>query len=138
MSAVAVYRPASTSLVSPRVCQPGRPERIVAYQAVQGHLVTWLHLVRSSEPDGVVVPAHVEREFRQYLTGGIPAPGFARARCAGCGYDFLVAFSCEGRGGCSACGTRRMVETAAHRVDHVFPEAPVRQWVLSVPKRLRY
>ena len=32
---------------------------------------------------------------------------------------------------------RRMAETAAHRVDHVFPEAPVRQWVLSLPKRLR-
>ncbi len=38
-----------------------------------------------------------------------------------------------------------MVETAAHQVDHVFPprvgdlgEVPVRQWVLSLPKRLRY
>jgi hypothetical protein len=31
-----------------------------------------------------------------------------------------------------------MAETAAHLTDHVFPELPVRQWVLSVPKRLRY
>jgi hypothetical protein len=31
-----------------------------------------------------------------------------------------------------------MSETAAHLVDHVFPVQPVRQWVLSVPKRLRY
>jgi hypothetical protein len=31
-----------------------------------------------------------------------------------------------------------MVETAAHLVDHVFPPLPVRQWVLAVPKRLRY
>jgi hypothetical protein len=31
-----------------------------------------------------------------------------------------------------------MVETAAHLVDAVFPVLPVRQWVLSVPKRLRY
>ena len=30
-----------------------------------------------------------------------------------------------------------MVETAAHLVDHVLPPLPVRQWVLSVPKRLR-
>ena len=30
-----------------------------------------------------------------------------------------------------------MVETAAHLVDHVFPHVPVRQFVLSVPKRLR-
>jgi hypothetical protein len=31
-----------------------------------------------------------------------------------------------------------MVETAAHLADHVFPRLPARQWVLSVPKRLRY
>ncbi len=31
-----------------------------------------------------------------------------------------------------------MVETVAHLVDHVFPVVPVRQWVVSLPKRLRY
>ena len=31
-----------------------------------------------------------------------------------------------------------MVEMAAHLCDHVFPRLPVRQWVLSAPKRLRY
>jgi hypothetical protein len=31
-----------------------------------------------------------------------------------------------------------MAETAAHLVDHVTPPLPVRQWVLSVPKRLRW
>ena len=31
-----------------------------------------------------------------------------------------------------------MVETAAHLVDELFPQVPVRQWVLSFPKRLRY
>ena len=31
-----------------------------------------------------------------------------------------------------------MAEIAAHLVDHVFPPLPVRQWVLAVPKRLRY
>jgi len=32
-----------------------------------------------------------------------------------------------------------MAERAAHLVDHVFPpDVPVRQWVLSVPHRLRY
>jgi len=30
-----------------------------------------------------------------------------------------------------------MVETAAHLADHVILRLPVRQWVLSVPKRLR-
>jgi hypothetical protein len=31
-----------------------------------------------------------------------------------------------------------MAEAAAHLTDHIFPRLPVRQWVLSVPKRLRY
>jgi hypothetical protein len=31
-----------------------------------------------------------------------------------------------------------MVESAAHLVDHVFPEAPVRQWVLTFPFPLRF
>jgi hypothetical protein len=55
-----------------------------------------------------------------------------------CGHDYFVAYSCKGRGVRPSCNTRRMVETAAHLTDHVFPRLPVRQWVLSVPKRLRY
>ena len=31
-----------------------------------------------------------------------------------------------------------MADTAAHLVDRVFPHAPVRQWVLSLPHALRY
>ena len=84
------------------------------------------------------MPAYVEREFRRFLECGILAYGFARARCPDCGHDFLVAFSCNGRGLCPSCNARRMAETAAHLVDHVFPPLPVRQWVLSVPQRLRW
>ena len=31
-----------------------------------------------------------------------------------------------------------MKDTAAHLVEKVFAQVPVRQWVLSFPKRLRY
>jgi hypothetical protein len=31
-----------------------------------------------------------------------------------------------------------LVATAAHLTDHVLPDLPVQQWVLAVPKRLRY
>jgi hypothetical protein len=30
-----------------------------------------------------------------------------------------------------------MVEVAAHLTDHVLPPLPLRQWVLSLPKRIR-
>ena len=87
---------------------------------------------------GEGLPAFVEREFREFLTWGCLAAGFARFRCRACGADRLVAFSCKGRGFCPSCGGRRMTERAAHLVDHVFPEVPIRQWVLTLPVRLRY
>jgi hypothetical protein len=93
---------------------------------------------REAEPEGDPIPRFVERDLRKYLECGILAHGFGRARCGGCGHDFLIAYSCKGRGVCPSCNTRRMAETAAHLVDHVFPQVPVRQWVLSLPKRLRY
>jgi len=66
------------------------------------------------------------------------AGGFARFRCGDCVLDRLVPFSGKGRGFCPSCGGRRMAERAAHLVDHVLPDVPVRQWVLSLPHRLRY
>lgn len=78
------------------------------------------------------------RFLTRYLECSILAHGFARAWCDECQHDFLIAYSCKGRGVCPSCNTRRMVETAAHLVDHVFPRLPVRQWVLSVRQRLRY
>jgi hypothetical protein len=54
-----------------------------------------------------------------------------------CRTGFVVAFSCKGRGVCPSCYGRHMAQTAAHLADHVIPPVPVRQWVISVPTRLR-
>ena len=116
--------------------QRRRPEKTLWYRTVQSHFETWLAL--STGQDDASPPAHVEQAFRRYLECGILANGFARAHCDECGHDFMIAFSCKGRGVCPSCNTRRMAETAAHLADHVFPRLSVRQWVLSVPKRLRY
>ena len=86
---------------------------------------------------GYGLPEWVERDFRGYLECGILAHGFARARCGDCGNERLIPFSCKGRGICPSCNARRMCEVAAHLTDHVLPHVPARQWVLSVPKRLR-
>ena len=108
------------------------------YRCVQERFETWLALTRDGAVAGDPVPAHVEREFRRCLECAILAYGFAPARRGQCGHDFLIAFSCKGRGVCPSRNARRMVATAAHRSDHVFPDLPLRQWVLAVPKRLRY
>jgi hypothetical protein len=110
------------------------PETTVLYRAVQQNLETFL---ASAREQGRVVPRFVERELRAYLTCGILAHGFLRVRCDDCGRERLVAYSCKTRSCCPSCGARRMSDTAAHLVDRVFPEAPVRQYVLSLPFALR-
>jgi len=119
---------------SPGIYQPRHPENTVLYQILQEDLETW---ITQTQENGGYVASHVEKDFREYLKCGLLCHGFARVRCT-CGNEFLVAFSCKGHGICPSCNARRMVETAAHLVDHVFPKAPVRQWVLSLPKRIRY
>ena len=110
------------------------PEKTPLYKVVAEHLEGWLETRAVAEQP---VSAHVERELRSYLTCGILCFGFGRARCTSCGQGFVVALSCKGRGVCPSCNGRRMAQTAAHLVDHVIPPVPVRQWVISVPKRLR-
>lgn len=59
------------------------------------------------------------------------------AGCERCGFERLVAFSCKRRGFWPSCLGRRMSDTAVHLVEKVIPEVPVRQWVCSLPWRLR-
>ncbi|MBM3985362.1 MAG: IS91 family transposase, partial [Planctomycetes bacterium] len=117
--------------------RPRRPEATVLYRTVAGHLADFL---AAAEPaDGRPgLPGFVRREFRAYLECGILARGFLRVRCGACREDVLVAFSCKGRGICPSCGGRRMADAAAHLVDRVLPPVAVRQWVLTLPFRLRF
>ena len=117
--------------------EPRCPTAGTLYQIVQEHFETF-RVQAAHVRDGEGLPRFVEAEFRDFLRCGSLAGGFARFQCGTCGLDRLVAFSCKGRGICPSCGGRRMAERAAHLVDHVFPDVPVRQWVLSLPYRLRY
>ncbi|MCJ7796826.1 MAG: transposase, partial [Thermoleophilia bacterium] len=119
------------------VYRPRRPTATPLYPVVQHNLETFLAAAEEADPLGFGVSAWIERDFRAYLRCGILAHGFARARCDDCGHERLIAFSCKGRGVCPSCNARRMAEVAAHMTDHVLPHLPVRQWVLSLPKRLR-
>ena len=84
------------------------------------------------------LPEYVEREFKGYFKCGILAHGFARTYCANCRGDFIVAFSCKKRGVCPSCNTKHMIFITLHLLEEVLPKLPLRQWVLSVPKWLRY
>jgi hypothetical protein len=129
---------ASPASTGPSVYRPRRPAATLLHQTVREHLETYLASVGRDEDLAPNLPFHVQNAFREYLRCGILAHGFARAYCASCGHDVLIAFSCKDRDICPSCATRRMVETAAHLTDHVLPRVPYRQWVLSVPKRVRW
>ncbi|MBA4157970.1 MAG: transposase zinc-binding domain-containing protein [Gemmatimonadetes bacterium] len=88
---------------------------------MQHHLESFLADAAAADPDGEGVPNWVADDFRAYLRCGILAHGFARIRCDACAAEHLVAFSCKGRGACPSCNARRMVEVAAHLIDHVLP-----------------
>jgi hypothetical protein len=111
-----------------------RPEKTPLHKIISENLASWLEWRDVAERP---VPGYVEEELRGYLECGILCFGFGRALCTGCGQGFVIAFSCKGRGVCPSCNGRHMAQTAAHLVDHVIPPVPVRQWVISVPKRLR-
>jgi len=114
---------------------PRKAEESVLYKVVAANLETFL--ARQQQRDRFV-PRFVERELRSFLECGILANGFLRVHCDDCGKDLVVPFSCKGRGFCASCCGRRMADTAAHLVDRVLPEVPIRQWVLSLPYTLRF
>jgi ribosomal protein S27E len=127
-------REASTGVGAPPYVRH-RPERTLLYQVVEEYYPAFkAHLAAQSTG----LPEYVEQEFEEYLKCGRLEHGFLRVRCDSCHAEHLVAFSCKRRGFCPSCGARRMAESAALLVDEVFPEQPVRQWVLSVPYPLRF
>ena len=111
------------------------PTRTLLHELLREHLESFL--AELDALPGASLPRFVQRELRRFLECGVLAHGFARVHCRACGRDSLVAFSCKGRGFCPSCGGRRMAATAAHLVDRVLPEVPVRQWVLTLPFPLR-
>ena len=112
-----------------------RPEQTTLYRLVQQHAASFI--AHTEAATGSQLPRFIKDEFDAFLECGILAHGFLRLRCGDCGHDRLLAFSCKRRGFCPSCGARRMSQTAANLVDHVIPQVPVRQWVLSLPIPLR-
>ena len=77
--------------------EPRHPAQRVLHQIVREHFETF-RAQAAVLRDGKGLPRLVEQEFRDFLTCGCLAAGFARFRCHRCGLDRLVPFSCKGRG----------------------------------------
>ncbi len=108
------------------------------YRIVQDHLEGYLcgpKLPRDRRPSPYPC---VEDNLRAFLECGIHRFGVVRFRCEKCAEDLFLAFSCRRRGLCPSCSAKRSALTVSHAVDHLLPAVPFRQWVLVLPKRVRF
>jgi len=78
-----------------------------------------------------------DKAIREFLTCGDLHEGFARVRCPDCRHEFFVAFSCKQRCICPSCSQKRTVLFGVHVAEDVCLNVPHRQFVWTVPKRLR-
>jgi len=118
-----------------RDCLHRAEEDTLLRQVVQSEWRGFVTRVERESPKPL--PCFVVRAFDNFVRCGQLRYGCAHFCCGGCALEHVVALSCKSRGFCSRCGGRRMTELAAHLIDRVLPEVPVRQWVLSVPWRVR-
>jgi hypothetical protein len=117
---------------------PRQPQATPLYRLVQAHYAT----VRDSWEERFEGRYGFWRGFTDkavgaYLDCGILELGFARVRCGECHAEFLVAFSCRGRGLCPSCAAKRAAALAAFLRDRVLANVGHAQWVFSLPKMLR-
>ena len=73
----------------------------------------------------------------KYLECGDLHFGFARVKCSECKHEYLLPFSCKCRHFCPSCHQRRVVEFGERLCEEVLKKVGHRQWVFSIPKRLR-
>jgi hypothetical protein len=120
------------------IYQPRNPHGSDYYRCVQDHFeqlaMCWED--RYAPRYGFWRP-YVTDVIYRYLDCGDLHLGFTRVRCADCGHEYLLAYSCKRRHFCPSCHQKRVVEFGEWLCTQVFKLVPHRQWVLSIPKRLR-
>jgi len=114
----------------PAIYRVRRPRASPLWQCVRRHLP---ELGASARVRRAVEKKVLER----FLDCGDPQRGFARTRCAGCGQDLLLAFSCKTRDFCPSCLHKRVLAWGHWVEASVLRPVPHRQYVFSVPKLLR-
>jgi hypothetical protein len=132
MEAAACARPATGYTYARR-----EPEKSALYKVLQEHLLTF-EQEWSDEASGRTLPKFVTDELHGFMSCGILGRGFAHLYCKTCREHYAVAFSCKARAVCPSCLGRRMNEGALNLVDHVLPDVPLRQFVLTMPFPLRF
>src|SRR4030042_3776582 len=122
-------------LDDPKLYRPRRPERSPFYAVLHHYFDRstreYEHrFERTFGPLRGIVPKTVER----FLDCGLPESGFARVRCAACGNEYLVAFSCKQLGVCPSCSAKRAARWAEFVREQVIRPVPHRHQSLRAPQ----
>jgi hypothetical protein len=73
----------------------------------------------------------------RFLECGVLEAGFSRVRCDDCRAEYVLAFSCKCRYFCPACHAKRLAIWSLWLEHELLAPVPHRQFVYTVPKRLR-
>ena len=118
--------------------RPRDPRNTPLYRLLLDHLETFLAVYEDRyEHRFGPLGTHVERQIQAYRECGLFSAGCARVRCPDCGHEFLLPFSCKVRFLCPSCHQRKATLWAEWLVDEVLADVPHRQWVFTIPKRIR-
>ncbi|MEO8196039.1 MAG: transposase zinc-binding domain-containing protein [Thermoanaerobaculia bacterium] len=86
----------ATTAPGPQLYRSRRPERTLLYRALAVQFERFLGAYEERfEPTHGYLRRAIEPAVYRYLDCGIFAHGAARAHCAECGHDALIAFSCK-------------------------------------------
>jgi len=120
------------------VYQPRRPSTSHYFRCVEAHFeqLQGLWDDRYANQYGFW-RSYVMDVIYRYLDCGDLHFGFARVKCKDCGHEYLLPFSCKRRHFCPSCHQKRVVEFGEWLCEEVLKYVPHRQWVFSIPKRLR-
>jgi hypothetical protein len=125
--------------VSPaRLYRPRRPRDSPLWQVLDRYFEAFVGVYddRYQPRYGFWRPV-IARTVEKFLACGDLQEGFARVRCPHCGYELFVAFSCRRRCLCPSCHQKRALVVAEHIARDVCQAVPHRQFVFTMPKRLR-
>ena len=124
--------------VAGTVYHPRQPQQTPFYHLVQRFYPQFeaVYEERYQERYGFWRPI-IGTVVHKFLECGDLKQGFARVRCPKCREEFFVPFSCRVRCFCPSCHEKRALEKAGWVAEHVCAEVPHRQFVFTIPKRLR-
>lgn len=125
-------------LVDNDLYKPRNPRKNVYYRCIEDHFeqVKGVWEEKYQRTYGFW-RSFIKDVIYKYLDCGDFHFGFARVRCDACHHEYLLPFSCKCRHFCPSCHQKRVVEFGEWLYREVLKQVPHRQWVFSIPKRLR-